>query len=148
MSAIEPYYSLISTSAKHLSESETRLLEADIFCSLCKEIKLYLKEKYYQEIIFLMRLSKKEEEVMLETNFLKTIIDDILATNEYTLTGIAYYTDTPEDVIVEIVTGKNQRPSAIFMQRVIDLHRLVKKDLYKQLAKKITLTYKVCNLDT
>lgn len=145
MSAIEPYYCLIGTLPTHITESEAQLLEAELFCHFVREIKFYLKEKYYQDIFHLMKLTKKEEDMMLEANFLKTVINDILATNEYTLAGIAYYTDTPEDVIVEIITGKNQRPSAIFMQRAIDLHRLVKKDLYKHLAKKILLNYKTCN---
>lgn len=142
MSAIEPYLHLPSTFARHLSEREVRLFEAELFCNLYREIKFYFRSKYYEELIDLVKPTKKEEDTMLEADFLKTLINDILATNEYTLAGIAYYTDTPEEVILEIITGQNQRPSALLMQRAIDLHRLVKKDLYKQLIKKILSYYK------
>ena len=52
-----------------------------------------------------------------------------------------FRTQTPEEVVYEVVIGSNLRPSAIFLQRVIDLHREVKRDLYILIRKKIAEQY-------
>ena len=69
------------------------------------------------------------------------VINDILATGAYTLQGIAYYTQTPEEIVYEVAIGCNLRPSAIFLQRLIDLHREVKQELYLSIRKKIAAEY-------
>ena len=78
---------------------------------------------------------------MLEANFVRLIIKDILATEEYNLKGIAYYTDTHEDVVQEVIDGRNTNPSATLLRRSIDLHRLVRRDLYHSIVKKIATEY-------
>ena len=67
------------------------------------------------------------------------MINDILLSEEYTLPGIACYTQMPEDVVNDIATGLNTNPSVKFIRRIIELHRIVRRDLYAQIMKKITI---------
>jgi hypothetical protein len=82
-----------------------------------------------------------EENEMLDANFICLLVKDILASGEYTPSGIAYYTNTPEDVITEVAAGCNPNPSAIFLQRIIEMHRTVRRELYTEVIKKITSEY-------
>ncbi|MBA3660150.1 MAG: hypothetical protein H0W64_00300 [Gammaproteobacteria bacterium] len=74
---------------------------------------------------------------MLENDFARLITNDILSTEEYNLKGIARYSDTPEDVIQEVIDGRNIRPSATFLWRIIELHRSVRRELYDAIIRKI-----------
>jgi hypothetical protein len=74
---------------------------------------------------------------MLEANFIKYLIRDILSTEEYSLTGIANYARIPEDVIYDLFTGFNKNPSSSLWNKVIELHSTVRSDLYQKLIAKI-----------
>ena len=78
---------------------------------------------------------------MLEAYFVCLIIKDILSSEEYTLDGIARYTDTPEEVVEEILSERNKNPSARFLRRLIELHRSIRPSLYLMIMKKITSAY-------
>jgi hypothetical protein len=75
------------------------------------------------------------ENKMLDANLLALIIKDILATEEYDLKGIAYYTKCHEDVLHEVVTGCNINPSAMLVRNIIELHRSVRAELYIKIIK-------------
>ena len=77
------------------------------------------------------------ENIMLEECLIKYIINDILSTEEYSLSGIAYYTNSPEDVIYEIAMGNNTNPSLFLSKKIIELHRSVRPYLYHELIKKV-----------
>ena len=95
-----------------------------------------------------MRFTTKMEDVMIEENFIRLVINDILSTKEYTVEGIAEYIDIHEDIIYEVLTGRNACPSAKFFRRVIDLHRVVRRELYKNIIKEITSDYlKIIKID-
>lgn len=140
MAAVVPLCQLISISPAKLSKEENLLLEAELFTRLCEALEKIFRERH-QEYFSLMKLTIEMEKTMLEANFITLIINDILATEEYTLEGIAHYTDTPEDVMQEIVTGYNKNPSAMLLRRVIDLHRSVRRNLYEATMKKIAEKY-------
>jgi len=74
---------------------------------------------------------------MLENDLARLITRDILSSKEYNLTGLALYSDTPEDVIQEVIDGRNKRPSATFLWKIIELHRSVRRDLYNTIIQKI-----------
>jgi hypothetical protein len=74
-------------------------------------------------------------------NILKIILNDILSTKEYTIEGIARYTNTHEDIINELASGLNRKPLAIFFRKIIELHKLVRKDLYQSISNKIINEY-------
>ena len=77
---------------------------------------------------------------MLESNFTRLIINDILSTEDYNLQGISMYTNTHIDVIREIVAGRTA-PSISLFKRIIDLHWSVRRGLYDGIIKKITTQY-------
>ncbi len=74
---------------------------------------------------------------MLETNLIRFIINDILSTKEYDLSGIALYTDTPEDVIYDLACGCNINPTFLLSRKIIELHRMARPNLYQEIANKI-----------
>lgn len=139
MSAVRPLHSLMGINTSHLSRKEIYLLEAELLSHVCNELK-QLFQKEYQNYFRLMKFNKKMEEAMLDANYIRFVIKDILLTEEYTLEGIAHYTLTPEEVVYDIATGFNTRPSATFLQRIIDLHRMVKRELYDTIIKKLLAT--------
>ena len=83
-----------------------------------------------------MKFTAELENTMIESNLTRLIITDILSTDNYTLQGIATYTNTHIDVINEIASGRNTPNIALF-KRIIDLHRSVRYELYDAIAKKI-----------
>lgn len=74
---------------------------------------------------------------MFEDSFTRCIINDILASGEYTLSGIACYTQTPEEVVYELAVGNITNPSMIFFRNIIELHRSIRVELYQAIMEKI-----------
>src|SRR5258706_15604165 len=98
MSAIEPLCRLMKINSSVLSYEENFLLELELFARICEELKEIFREQY-RDYFRLMKFTLEKENHMIETRFIQLIIKDILSTNEYNLKGIAYYTDTFEDVV-------------------------------------------------
>ena len=137
MPAMELLQLLIKTNLPKFSRQEILLLEANLFSRLYIELKEIFKiqnEGYFR----LMKFNSEMEEAMIEDHLARCIIKDILATEDYTLSGIAYYTQTPEDVVYEVAIGQNTNPTAKFLRKIIELHREVKPNLYEEIMKKIT----------
>ncbi len=136
MSAMEPLCHLIGINYRRLPKEEYLLLEAEIFICICEGLKEFFREKY-KGYFHLMKFNLEKENAMLENDFARLITNDILSTEEYNLKGIARYSDTPEDVIQEVIDGRNIRPSATFLWRIIELHRSVRRELYDAIIRKI-----------
>ena len=88
-----------------------------------------------------MKFTIEMEDTMLDTDFIRLVINDILSTNEQTLEGIAHYINIHEDILHEIISGRNTNPSAIILQRTIDLHRSVRTEFYRGIINKIALDH-------
>lgn len=131
MTAIEPFCVGIN-----IKKEESLILEADLFTRICEELKEYFR-KQNAEYFKLMKFTLEMENAMLEENFLRFVINDILTTEAYSMDGIACYTNIPYDVIDEIVIGKNTNPSYYLVRKIIELHRSVRLDLYNWLLEKI-----------
>ncbi len=142
MSAVEPLCLLFGINPRDLSKEEVLLLEAELTRSLCKELKATYR-KQYRSYFRLMKYTEEMEKSMIDKNFLRFVINDILVSEEYTLSGIALYTATPEEVIEEIASGANTEPTVTILERVIEIHRLVRRNLYDTLIKKIFNQYAV-----
>jgi hypothetical protein len=130
MSATESLCQIVGVKPRKFSKQENVLLEAILFHHICT----VLKQSFETSIT-------KPEESKMEDNLARCVIQDILSTEEYTLLGIACYTDTPEDVLCEVVTGNNTRPSAILLRKLIELHRFVRRDLYHEMVKKFATEF-------
>jgi len=136
MSAIRPLLTLLKLDLSSFSKAELTLLEAMLFKHICEELKELFRKKY-KEYFRLMKFNLEKENDMLDNQFLRLILNDILGTEEYNLAGIAYYTDTPLDVIQEVLDGRNTKPSAILLCRSLDMHCTVRREVYDAIIKKM-----------
>ena len=141
MPAMEPLSRLIGINTATFTKEENILLEAELFIRICEELKEIFREQYKEDFRFLMIFNREKENEMHEAKLVQLITKDILSTGEYRLNGIAYYTDTHEDVIEEIMAGRNTSPSATLLRRLIELHRSVRRDLYEIIIRKVAAQY-------
>lgn len=137
MSAIQELCCLYGIDPKQLSKEENILLEANLFTRICEELKEIYRAQN-RDFFRLIKYTKEMEDQMLEANFIRLVINDILASDEYTLDGIAYYSGSSEDVIHEVITGLNTSPSLLLARKIIELHRTIRPDLYRSILNKIT----------
>ena len=140
MSATEFLCQMIGVSPHKLSKEENIILEAELFTRVCEELKEIFKIQY-KDYFRLMKCNTETENMMMEARFVRCVINDILSTEEYTLPGIACYAQIPEEVVYEIAMGLNTSPSAIFLRKIIELHRSIRRDLYREIIRKITTDY-------
>jgi len=139
MPATEPLCHLVGISPTKLTKEENIILEVELFTRICEELKEGFKAKY-KDYFRIMKCSAEMENAMMEASFVRCVINDILSTEEYTLDGIACYTQTPEEVVYELAMGWNTSPSAVLLRKIVELHRSVRRDLYDAMMKKISAT--------
>lgn len=136
MAAMEFLCRLWGVNPQFLTYQEKLILEAELFVRICEELKDHYRNKN-KEYLSLMNVNRKKEAAMLEANFLKFVIQDILMTEEYSIFGIAHQTQIPVDVICDLASGKNKTPSLQVSRKIIELHKTVRTDLYEEVIKKI-----------
>ncbi len=136
MSATEPLFELLGWSAAQFSQEEKVILEAEIFFRFSEEFMSYYRNEQHQ-YFKLLKSEIDKEKTMLDADFTRLIIKDILVSEEYTLDGIACYANTHKDVIYDVVMGYNASPSVMFVKSMIALHRTVRPELYQQISRKI-----------
>lgn len=107
-----------------------------LFIQLCDEFMRMMLEEH-QRYFRLIKLNKNKESVMIEANFVRFVISDILQSEEYTLGGIAFYTNTPEEALYDVAAGININPSLSLTKRLVELHRSIKPALYQKLMRNI-----------
>ena len=140
MSATEPLCHLAGISPTNLTKEENLIVEVELFTRICEVLKGECKTKY-KDYLRIVKCNIEMENEIMETRVVRDVINDILSTEEYTLTGIACYTQTPEDVVYEVALGLNTSPSATFLRKIIELHRSIRRDLYREIMKKIMTEY-------
>ncbi len=140
MSAVEPLCRLMGIEPSQLSREEYYILEAELFYNICEELKEIFKVRH-KEYFHLFKFTTEKEAQMLDQNFLRFFINDILLTEEYTFEGFANYVNAHTDVIHEVMAGRNTNPSAALLQKTIGLHRLLNRDLYKIIMQRIIQKY-------
>lgn len=136
MNAAKLIMDLPGVSKRVLLKIEDDAFEAGIFIHICDALKEVMKAEN-QDYFRTLKITSEKENAMIESNFIRCIVNDIVSTEEYTLPGIAYYTDTPEDVILEVATGQNTAPTFSLSQKLIHLHRTVRPQLYQRIMRKI-----------
>ena len=142
MAAIQPYLSILQIDTDNLTKSEIVYLEAELFL-LIGSLLPKLTNNHINNFQSL-QVNLIKENTMLESNLMRQLINDILSSETYDIRGIAYYTDTPEDVIHDVVMGNNQNPSLLLTRRLIDLHRSVRPEIYRAIADKIKSNFTEC----
>lgn len=78
---------------------------------------------------------------MTHGNVIHLILQDLISTNDYTITGVATYSNVPEDVIYDIAIGNNNNPSLDVTRKIIELHRTARSELYRHVMEKIIIDY-------
>ncbi len=136
MPAMEPLCQILGINPGNLTKKEIQILEAKLFVKLCEGLKKVVKMKY-KNYFNLMKFDNDMENMMIEAEFLRFLINDILSTEEYSITGIAQYTNIPEDVIQEVIIGSNLNPSFVFSRRILELHCTLRPSIYQAIIKKI-----------
>jgi hypothetical protein len=140
MAAIKSLCSLIEINFRGLSKVELIALEAELFRNVCLELKNHFMEQH-KDFFEVMNFTAETEGNMLENNFTKLILKDILLTQEYTLEGLANYTGVHIDILHDVICGLNMNPSAALLQRAIDLHRTVRSGFYHCIIQKVIAEY-------
>lgn len=140
MPATEPLCYLVGISPAKLTKEENLIIEVELFTRICEVLKGEFKTKN-KGFLRIVKCHIEAENEIMETKVVRDVINDILSTEEYTLTGIACYTQTPEDVVYEVASGLNTNPSATFLRKIIELHRSIRRDLYREIIKKIMSEY-------
>ena len=138
MSAIEPFCRVFHLHIHSLSKAEVMILEAEIFIRIYEEL-MDVFRLHYKNYFRLLKLDEEKERLMLEANFLRYIIHDLLSIEAYSLQGIACYANVPEEIIYEVASGCNANPSLMLSRKIIDLHRQVRGDWYEDIVKRICL---------
>jgi len=131
---------LLKINSQNFSKEEAFLLEAKLFVRLYQELIEIFREEH-SEYFHTLKFTSKMEKYMLESNFIRLIIRDILSTENYTLDGIAYYTHIHEDIITEFASGLNIEPSANSLLKILELHISVREELYNSIMKKLALEF-------
>jgi hypothetical protein len=136
MAAPELICRAIEIDFKRFSKAELSILEAELFSKMYSELKEFFR-KQLKDYFELMKFNIEMENNMLDTHFMSNLVNDILITQQYTIEGIACYTNSFEEVIVDIASGKNLYPSFPLGRKIIDLHRSVRPKLYEEIIKRI-----------
>jgi len=136
MSTVQPLCLLMGINPHQFSREELLFLETELFVRICGELKEIIR-KQNKDYFRIMKFNLEKENAMLESKFIRCIINDILSTEEYNVPGVALYTDAPEDVIYELAGGCNTNPTFLLTRKIIELHRTVRPNLYREMANKI-----------
>jgi hypothetical protein len=122
-----------------LTRHQAALFEADLFTVICDEVKEYFRLQRLDYFRLTKTTNEQENEVM-EKSLAMCVVNDILASEEYTALGIACYAHTSEDVVYDIASGLNCDPSSTIFRNIIKLHRSIRPQLYNDILRKITVT--------
>lgn len=140
MPAMEPLCHLAGIDSHKLTTEENLVLEAILLVRLCDELVEHFRTEY-TGYFRTMKFTREMENEMLNKNILRLILGDMLKSEEYSISGIAYYTQMPEEVISDVFTGQNMAPSLPLSRKIIDMHRTVRADFYRETIKRILLQY-------
>jgi hypothetical protein len=140
MPAIERMSQSLGLNIKKLSRDEILIVEIELFARICEELREIYKQKY-ADYFYLIKFDLEKVNTMFEENFIVDVIKDLLLSKEYSLEGIACYTQTPEEVICDIAAGCINSPSLHLSRRLISLHRNARPNLYREIMKKIIAEY-------
>ena len=136
MSAMEPLSRVVGVNLCGLSLEEKFLLEADLYLAVFNEI-IEMFRLQRKEYFRLLKLDINMENTMIELEFVRLLIQDILESQTYNMEGIARYTHTPEDVIYDLILKSGSNELMMFPRRLIELHRSIRPELYRDILNKI-----------
>jgi len=120
----------------NLTKVEKNLLEINLFALVYEELHKIFKQQYERYFKLIPFIYLKDED-MLTVNFIQEMLKDILSTSEYTMSGVANYTNIPEEVLFDIILGTNTNPTFELSRKLFELHMVVRRELYRQILNKV-----------
>ncbi len=137
MAALELLCHFIGVDPRQFSKEENLILEAELYTRISNELWESFRSQY-QDYFQLFKFNVEMENMVMEINFIRCLINDILKSEAYTLSGIAYYTQTPEEVIQDLIIGHKVSHVITFTRKLIELHKSIRPEIYQNIIKKIT----------
>jgi len=138
MATLEYLCRMAGVNPASLSKEENWLIEAALLNALCEE----LTQIYTTKIsLHTIKNYHEKENMMITSNVIPLILQDLIQSNDYTINGVATYSNVPEEVIYDIAIGNNNNPSLEVSRKIIELHRTARADLYHRVMQKITAGY-------
>lgn len=138
MATLEYLCRMAGVNPAELSKEENYLIEAALLYSLCEELAQIYTTKIPSHT---KRNYHEKENMMITNNVIPLILLDLIQSNDYTIDGVAAYSNVPEEVIYDIAIGNNNNPSLEVSRKIIELHRTAREDLYHRVMQKITAGY-------
>lgn len=138
MPALELLSQIMGVDVKKLSKQENLILEAELYTHVFhKRWQMYKRE--HKDYFNLLKCNMKMESMMLDLYVIQCLINDILKSESYTLSGIASYTETSLDLIQELLVSQQMSEMMAFPRKLIELHKSVRPELYQDILKKVLL---------
>lgn len=138
MATMEYLCCMAGIDPRKLSVEENLLLEVVLICGLCDELVQVYQIKMPDNI---KKNYQEKENMMMHNNVINLIVQDLIKSNDYTITGVAAYSNVPEEVIYDIAIGNNNNPSLEVSRKIIELHKSARAELYQKVMQKITSSY-------
>ena len=137
MAALERLCHFMGIDSKKFTREENLILEAELYIRVHEEIwELY--QFQHKDYFYLFKLNNEMENMIMELRTIRCLINDILKSEAYTISGISYYTQTPEEIIQDVLMGNKISSIIAFPRKLIELHKSIRPDVYKNIMKKIT----------
>lgn len=138
MAALEKLSHFVGIDSKKFTKQENCILEAELYIRVHQEIWHAYKARNKNSFYLILTIFGKEDTIM-ELYVIRSLINDLLKSEAYTLSGIAYYTQAPEEMIEDLYIGHKLSPAIVFIRKLIELHKLIKPDMYQNIRKKLTM---------
>lgn len=119
-------FKLFNIDLNKVPSEHEQILKNFLLFQLCSEL---------QQIYCQMNM----ENNMIATSFIRSLINDLITNQDYSLEGLATYTGYPQEVIFEISAGINKNPTINLALKIIELHAISRRELYNTLIQKIIL---------
>lgn len=132
MSLPQALCTIVNIPPTALTVHENILLEAELFFSLYQQLIEFFQAPI-QQFRRLIKNNLDKEKLMLQENLIKCLVQDIISSEHYSISGIATYTDSHEEVIENILNGTHSHPSLPLARKIFELHRHIRPELYKAL---------------
>ncbi len=134
MAKTDLVFSTFKESGSILLEGERCFLEIKLLIHFYEGLLELFNNRYND---YLKLIQSNYERNWTSIKFMQELIKDILATEEYTLSGIAEYSNIPEEVLYDVAAGVNDNPSFDISRKLFQLHMTLRPDIYKNILQKV-----------
>lgn len=139
MATLELLCNFMGVDSKKFTKEECLILEAELYKRIHEEFWELFKFQH-KDYFYLIKFKHEMENIIMELYTMRCLINDILKSEAYTLRGISYYTQTPEEIIQDLLIGNKINSIIAFPRKLIELHKTIRPEIYLNIIKKISQT--------